>query len=317
MYKQNIFKLLKLLRGDYTQKEMAINLGIKSNAYYKWEAGYKNILLREFVEILNFLNIDFYQLIKDSFLINQIGNLQNDTILIIEKHFPYDLTTFLNETGFSDSKWWRLKNQKKDILLVDFFKVLDIRSKLLYRFYHQLNFKNYHAIDSTLASSEKIKRFRHYLNKLHYFAHFTATIYLSEVREAPSEEEKIKKISTKLQIETSEITKLIKKLIKDEILIKKNDQYEFIVFENTIPSQMRNMGVHLYEHIYKESFPKLSSSENKARFFYRVAPISEEALLKIHDIQNKMSKEIYQIILEDSPDKRNQIFSFIHSSTSL
>ena len=317
MFDQNIYKLLKLLRGETTQKQMACELGLKSNAYYKWEAGYKKITLKEFIDILSLKGINFYQLVKDNFNIKDIGQLQNDTVHILENHFPYQTSKFLDESHYSESKWWRLKNHKKDLLLKDFFIILDTRSKLLYRLYEALNFNEFLTDDQTLSSHEKLKRFRHYLKKYSFFAHFSATIYLSHIKEATNEEAKIQLIAKSLNQSERMIKNLIKKLIKDEILVFQNNQYEFIVFENTIPSQMRDIGINLYEHIYRSSLCSIQDATDNAKFHYRVAPVSKNALKKINEIQNKMSKEIYQIINEDSPKDRDMVFSFIHSSTAL
>jgi transcriptional regulator with XRE-family HTH domain len=315
MDKEVIYQLLKFLRGPRTQKNMSKFVGAAPNDYHKWESGYKNILVKDFKAILAALGIDLNEVLTASLGINNIGEFKSDTVRNLESFFICDQKSFLQKSGFSDSKWWRLKNESKELTLIDFFKIIHFRSHQLYQVFEQLQFTQYSHVDKKHSSLDKVRLFRNYVTEVPYFAEFTASIYLSSIREEPDERKKVTLIAEKLSVSPSKIAKLIQSLVKDELIEKLEDgNFEFKAFENHLKSDLRLLGINLFEDIFHKTLSVIKSEDISAKFFYRVAPLSEEGRKKIQDLQYKHSKEVYDVILNDPSDKRTEIFSFIMSS---
>jgi len=316
MDKNTIFALLKFLRGSMTQVQMDKTLGLKPRTYHKWETGQKNINILEFDQLLKAKGYDFKKMLEKILQIKPIKDFSKETVNKISK-MSINEKEFLTNSKFSNSKWWRLKNEDQDISLFDFLKIIHYHTYKVYLIFEKINFTNYSLEEKTISNPNQIKKFRSYLQKHSYFPEFSAAIYLTDVTKARTYNKKIKTIASKLNIDILLIENLVKNLIKDNILtIQADGNFGFLSFENTLIDQ-KEINKIIFKYVTQKNIEMLDINQDNIRFNFRVAPVSLETHEKICELQMKVSKDIFDLILKDDPNNRNLIYSFSFSSTAI
>jgi hypothetical protein len=134
---ENIVKhILISLRGKQDRLALSKKLGYSYNQYSKFEGGYKKVYLPDFIKICELNeNIDLL------FICNKVLNLNlvevtSDSILDAYTDVWGSPSSYIlsNNLEMSDSKWWRIKNGKSPISLIDFFKLVNTTSVGLVNF---------------------------------------------------------------------------------------------------------------------------------------------------------------------------------------
>lgn len=311
----NVYCLLKLLRKDNSQREMSKLLGVKADDYHKWEVGYKKIKLSEFKQLLELRGFSFQEMALNILGIIDIKENPTEMVKQLEKQFPCDLNQFLDQSGFSESKWWRLKNKSSSISLIDFFKIIHYRTFLLYKVFEYLDFKHFELDFTPRNHEQKIEIFNSYMLQYDFFPQLTASIYLLEVLNQDGLENKANAIAIKLKRPKDLIYNILKNLLDKNILFwTKTNQLDFTTFENNYKSKQNNIGSTLYTRISNSTLQRINPKDENCRYFFRVAPVSKEAVDKIQSLQASMSKEIYNIILNDPPENRTEIINYTTGS---
>ncbi|MCB9061256.1 MAG: hypothetical protein H6622_07020 [Halobacteriovoraceae bacterium] len=296
MDQSTIYSLLKSLRGNRTQIEMSKILGYQDRAYHHWEIGQKKIRVKEFVKICDLNQISFKNILKDSLNLLEVGSFKSDTINNITNSWNLSEEEFLKRSGLSKSKWWRLKNENKDLLLIDLFTIIKFHTEKSDIVFESLGLTNY--------LNEKRDLLFKYFKKYEYLPFLSASILLEDVLNESNSEKKIRLISQKIGQSFEETKTALNSLIEDGLLrIKIDGNYEFITFEHHIDGLHREVGQFIFDNIMKNL-----NQTKKNHFSYRVAPISNEAYKKIQELQKKFSSEVYNILASDD-GKIEHIFS--------
>ena len=136
MYDKFVTEILVSLRGEKDRMAISKMLGYTYNQYFKYEAGYKKLSLKEFLDICKISKkVNIEKIFKESLMV-PIDSLSADEVIskYIEVWGDLSSDQLKDNLGISASKWWRIKNGKTSIYLIDFLKLINNTSGALEKF---------------------------------------------------------------------------------------------------------------------------------------------------------------------------------------
>jgi transcriptional regulator with XRE-family HTH domain len=297
-----IFRLLRHLRGHYNQKEISLKLGLKESSYHKWEAGYKDIYLSDMDRICKFKKISLIEIITSNLVIKDEISLDSSLLIKLNNTYQIDENRFFKETGISKSKWWRLTSKVSDVKLIDFlvtFEFFTNKAKVIFN-------------DLGLIS-DKENSFYDFLQRENAID-FCSVIYLEDIKKEVGFKQKVKKISTKMGVEESQIIKMISYLEENDIMYKKeDDNLDFSEFINHLPQTQRELSLKLFNKTYQNIMSGLQV-EGVGKFSFRNVVVSAEAREELNILNSKFNNDVYTIIKKDFNKKKEFLYSYVLSS---
>jgi hypothetical protein len=322
MYKLSIYSTLSLiiikgLRKDKTQLEMSISLQKKYNVYHRWESGEQRIKLKDFLQILEVLNID----IKGTFLrAYNFKYTTHDNLLktFLKKHQILNTKVILKYLQISDTSWWRMINSNRDIFLDEFLLLANYKTQRTNIFIQELGMEVKSNLIKTLNSTIE-KYFLTYINNPELSV-IGAAIYLKSVRLKSTRELKIIQIAKSSGYSVSHSKKIITNLVHNKILFWDNSEnLDFNYFENSFSTTreqevFNSLKNFLIKHLNKKIHTELLDNE---KFHFRVAPVSNQASLLISQEIKICASNISDIISNDDPLKRTKIIAFISTQLDM
>ena len=177
MDKQVIYSLLKMIRGDRTQKELSLSLNKSEKTFHLWEVGHKNIKVSDFDQLCRISGIDFKKILKNSLNLLEVGTFKSDTVNMIKTSWNLPEEMFLEKSGMSKSKWWRLLNEDKDLALIDLLTVIRFHTEASDVFFEKLGLSEHMKSKRNLLLS--------FYKEYEILPFFAAAIFLQEVKDAP------------------------------------------------------------------------------------------------------------------------------------
>lgn len=316
MEKQIIRGLLQHLRGSRSQVEISKYLGFNERDYHKWEAGYKEIRVSEFNTLSQSTGRDFYKILFDSIGVTFVtGRFSIKTFFqSIDRYTNEDRKGFLEKTGFSKAKWWRLLNEVDDPHLCDVFRCYVTRfaklSNLLLAYGYQVpeGMERGHQRDGDRIMAQ--------FKEDSWLASLIAALEMSTVAKDPLGEASIELLERLLRRPQSEIRSQISDLIqrgvyqKTESGIYKFDGVEFYLSNNNIDSSIA-----LYLENSKRNSQYLidNGKTEDILFSYRVVAVSEKFQEEFRHMVMEFGHKLLDKVDQDQ-GKKDRLMYFASSS---
>lgn len=306
MYQLQLSVLLKEIRGKETQKSMSEKLGFKFNQYFKWESGLKELSLIDFFKICDLQNIEIDKCLF-SLLHVKCEKYDPNLLGLMYLHWnSYSEVQFLKATGFSKSKWWRLKNQKINISLNDFLIFIEIiagkKDSFLLSISNELNKKKH------LQNSKNEIKFIHSLKKNLEFGAIYSCFFLGDYIKAKSKNERVDILIKMTGIPIPRLNKILKDLIKDEML---NDELTDVgnLFKINFSVAQAEISDLFSQYCLNHTLEKLKKGRDKEFIVASpiLAAISENASDEIREIMTRTQIEITKVITRDDNLKKDRL----------
>jgi transcriptional regulator with XRE-family HTH domain len=306
MYQVQISILLKEIRGNETQLELSKRLNFKFNQYSKWESGTTEIDLIDFFRLCDLKNVEI-----DNHLYNHLhikcDKYDSGLLGLLYLHWnSYSEEKFLKLTGFSRSKWWRLKNNKSDMTLNDFLifieKLAGKKDSFLALLSKDLKKKEY------LQENKNELQFITALKKNVEFAAIYSSFFLREYLLAKNIEERKSVLIKSTGIESLKLDIILKELIDDKLLnAELNDVGDlFKVNFSLAQSEVSDL---FSEFCLKHTLSQLKlGRDNKLIIASPIlAAVSDEAISKIREILTYAQSEMAKVIASDDNMKKERL----------
>jgi hypothetical protein len=303
--------IIKSLRANKTQIEMSRILGKKYNIYHRWESGEQRIKLKDFLEILTYLEFDSHTIILRAFSIKYDRN--NDLMrAFTKKHKVLNSDLLLKYLKISETSWWRILNQKRDIFLDEFLLFSNYQTQRLNILLQELGLNTKSNLLKTLDSA--IEKFLlTYINNPELSV-IGSAIYLKSVRVKKSKEEKLIEISLCSSYSLSHVKKIVKHLVLNDVLFwDSSGNLDFNYFANTFTTHREKEVFHslknyLIRHLTKKINTDLTASE---KFHFRIAAVSNKANNLITEEIKICSQKVSSIIENDDPLTRIKVVGYM------
>lgn len=307
MIENVILKLLKHLRGNETQKAMSQQLGIKEYEYHKWEAGYKKITCQNFTDLCTIRGYNFKLILQKTLNISNIGDFKSDTIQHIANAWLLHENEFLKASGFSKSKWWRLNNENKELLLTDLFKVIDSLTPKLAAICKILDFSESIYDDKSIEDLQMIDSILDSYKSTPQLAKIIAALFTEHIINQKDLKLKSQAIEAKLNITADVVYKCLLDLLNRGLIsFEENGHVKFLYTENHLDGNEIDKSLPTVISLFEEAAEKIKNCNqlNHPGFSFRVAPVSHEALNEINKLQAKYHKELAELIERDSSPRK-------------
>lgn len=208
--------LLKEIRGNATQKSMSEKLGFRFNQYFKWESGETEISLVDFFKVCDLKKIKIEKCLHDLLHV-KCDKYDSNLIGLMYLHWnSYSEKMFLEQSGFSKSKWWRLKNQKIQMTFDDFLIFIETiagkKDSFLLAISNELKKRSH------LQNPKNELTFINSLRKNLEFGPIYSCFFLAEYQKAKNIEERKKILFNFTSIPKIKLESILKELIKDKML---------------------------------------------------------------------------------------------------
>lgn len=302
-------ELLTALRGDLTQKEMSARLGFKYNQYHKWESELKWLRWDEFIDILIVTNCPY----KNSFnlVLGFYDNPKNIKLLFESLCLNLNMKEIGQIVGHNESIVRRWMTKDISPSLETMLNLIDIRTNNLYEFISQL--VNIEKIPTINIKYQEVLKQKRVEIQFPFASAIEAAIQLEDYKNLEKHSDKW--ISDRILVAENLVKKAIAALVNAETILKIDKKYvinnNWIQIPGLTLSQVAKIDHYwtkrcLNRYMGPDGVPHIPENGINTNIrSFRVAPISENAALKIQKLLKQTSSQILRIVREDKekPEK--------------
>ncbi len=307
MQEFEVTSVLKLIRGTRSPKEMSELLGYSYNKYIKLEGAYQHLSWDQFVHLCQCENKNLKSILFRYFHIELNSLDQTDVLSELLKVWRFESEEkLLLETGFTKSKFWRLKAGKSKLLLSEMVLILDHlvgkRGRDLFKEVIPGNVEE--AECSQLSNEELLTIIRHYPE----FASFIGVGRTTTYQKSKSLQERKRLFANAVCISLERLEIIREGILRFGVDIFDDNTFKpFKICISSMDMKTHNVLVGHGLNIHNFHQNDLNADRKKLKATTLVSAVSKSDIKKILDVLDRSMKDVANIMLTESGDEKSEL----------